>query len=234
MDAIWLAGLVALIGLSAGAAFVVAGLVPGPLGWGLAVVAGLGAWIAATTSLAWLLPRPKAGRHPMMGDASFFLWVLGLVLRRWLDLPPMGLLWRQSNLARFVVLRACGARVHLTTSLSSDVVLLDPNLFAAGPNVVIGSGTLISGHYVSRGDLVLAPVSIGAGSEIAAQVTIGPGCSIGAGVRVEPGANLGNESEIGAGAVIGFLATIHPRARVPAGTRVPPHAVVTAEPTPTR
>lgn len=229
MDAVWLVGLTALIGLSAAAAFFVAGLVPGPLGWGLAVCAGLLTWIAATTLIAWLLPRPKPGRHPLMGDASFFLWVFGLVVRRWLDLPPMGLLWRQSNLARFVVLRACGAKVRLSTSISSDAVLLDPNLLVLGPRVVIGSEAVITGHYMTRDVLMLAAVEIGAGTEIGAQVSIGPGARIGAGVRVEPRANIGNDAVIGDGAVVGFLATVHPWATVAAGERVAPHAVVTVK-----
>lgn len=226
MDAVWLAGLVALVCLSAGVAYVVVGLVPGPLGWGIAVVAGLFAWIAATTSLAWLLPRPKPGRHPAMSGASFYLWVCGMVVRRWLDLPPMGLLWRQSNLLRYVVLRACGAKVRLSTSISSDAVLLDPNLLVLGPSVVIGSEVVIAGHYLTRNVLMLAAVEIGGSTEIGAQVTIGPGARIGAGVRVEPRANIGNDAVIGDGAVIGFLATVQPFATVAAGERVPPHAVV--------
>ncbi len=192
------------------------GLWAAPLG----APAGLLALVAAVWALGLLLPRVKPGRYDMMKGPVFWGWLLRSLLRRVLYWPPLKYLMFSSNVLRFLSLRALGARVAFTASMSTDVELLDPWLLRVGPRAMLGTRTLVAGHYVKGGQLVLAEVSIGAGCLCAAEVLVGPGVTVGDRAQVLSRAALGPGAQVGADATVGGAAILEPGAEVAAGGTV--------------
>jgi hypothetical protein len=237
MDALYLGGLVGLLvaaslaGLGTYHAATSAALHPAP-----ALVAGLLAagltWIFTVAAVTALLPRPRPGRFKLLAHPMFYLWMVTLVLRRYLDIPPVHTIVFQSNVLRFLVMRLLGARVHLTTSMSSDVLLLDPALFTAGPGCVLGAQTIFAGHLVLEGRLLLAPIRLGSRVEVGGRSLVGPGVEIGDDVRIgiavslAPGVTIGDGASIGSHVLVDVGASIGKGARVLGNTYVPPGAEV--------
>lgn len=164
----------------------------------------------------------------MLQGRDFYAWALGFTVRRWLDLPPMGILYRQSAVLRFAILRMAGAKIAFSAQLSSDVVLLDPGLLELGPGAMVGSQTSIAGHFILGDRLVLAPVVIKAGAQVAIDVLLGPGVIIGHNATIQARASISPECIIGAGAQIGALAALGRGVSVGDGARVPMASVVPA------
>ncbi len=156
----------------------VAAHVPLPATLVLVAAASLLGYVAFVCLVALTLPRPKAGKHRMFASRSFYWWMLHMLVRRALDVPPVSTLLMQFNTLRWLSLRCLGARVHFTTNMSSDVMVLDPWLFEAGPNVIIGARTAITGHYIRDGVLRLSKITIGS------DVVIGGDCGLGLGTRI--------------------------------------------------
>ncbi len=224
MDALYLGGLVGLLFASASAAVAVFDALALsssiPLALAGALLAALTTWILTVGVVTALLPRPRPGKFKLMAHPVFYVWTISLLLRRYLDIPPIQTVIFQSNLLRFLVMRLLGARVHFTTSMSSDVLLLDPALFTAGPGCVLGSQSIFAGHLVLEGRLLLAPIVLGRDVEIGGRVLVGPGVEIGDGARVGIAASLAPKVKIGAGATIGAHALIDAGAQVGKGARV--------------
>lgn len=242
MDLVWAAGLFGLTLLSAFTFLEVSGLAisgapPTPIGLALGLIAAILAWVTACALVLLLLPRPRPGKHRLMRGASFYLWAFGFIVRRWIELPPMGLLWRQSGILRFLVLRASGAKVAFTAQMSSDATLLDPPLLTMGPGAMLGSQSTVAGHFIVGDRLLLAPVVISAGAQIALDVVIGPGTTVGERAIIEARTVIGPECVIGAGAhvsggvgmargvVVGARARIAPASILLSGTVVPDDGV---------
>lgn len=182
-----------------------------------AVVAGLLALIAEVGVIHRLLPRVKPGRYTLLKDPMFFIWVSRFILQRALLAPGLGPLLFQFNTLRFLALRALGAQVALGASMSSDADILDPWLLRAEEGATVGTGCLVSGHYIDRGKLVLGEVVLGQGSLLAARVVVGPGVVIGRGARVLTHAMIGVDAQIGDGATIGADSRVEALCRVGAG-----------------
>ena len=206
-----------------------------------ALLAAFRTWVLIVGIAAALLPRPRPGKDRLMGHPVFYIWMFSLLLRRFVDIPPIQTVIFQSNVLRFVVLRLLGAKISLTTSLSSDVVLLDPALLTAGPGCIVGSGAILASHVVLEGRLLLAPIRLGRDVELGARSVVSPGVTIGDGARVSVGATLGPDVTIGEGAKIGAYALIEAGVTVgrgatvlgdtlvPAGTDVPDGGFWTGE-----
>src|SRR2546429_162120 len=114
------------------------------------------------------VPRKVAsGVYPWLRGRVFWGWLLRPMPRRVLLLPGLKWVLFNSNVLRFCALRAMGARVAFTASISSDVDLLDPSLVEIGPGAVIGSRCLLTAHYVQEGLLVLDEIRVGAGALLA-------------------------------------------------------------------
>jgi hypothetical protein len=157
------------------------------------------------------LPRLSAGSHPLMKGRVFWSWLLRSALRRVLYFPPLRTLLFTSNLLRWASLRALGARVAFAANMSSDVDLLDPALTRIGAGTTVGTRCLLSAHYIKDGQLVLAPISVGAGTLLGAQVVVAPGVTVGRdclilgrvalslNVTVEDGVTVGGASAVDAG-----------------------------------
>lgn len=196
---------------------------------GLAI---LGA-IVVVGLLGLLLPRLRPGRHEFMKSAVFWSWVLRSLLRRALLLGPLKSVIFTSNVLRFLALRALGAKVAYDSDCSSDVDLLDPALLTVGKKSILGARTLVSGHYVDAGKLVLGEIVIGQRTLLAVDVLVAPDVVIGDRCRILGRAGLGPGSRVEDGAVIGAATNLEGSQRVRAGVSVPPglfvhrrHAVI--------
>ena len=211
--------------------------------WPFLLVAGgaifLVTLIAEVGVLTLFVPRLKTGRSALMRGANFYVWMVRSLLRRILFAPGLKWFLFTSNTLRFLTLRALGAKVAFSANMSSDVDILDPSLLVVGPRAVIGARSLVSGHYVEGGVLILGTVTIGEKAMIAADVTIGPGATIGEGATCQvraavgpnavlgKGARLGGDSgldvnvQVGAGADIGVRCYLARGVKVPDGTRIP-------------
>ncbi|MFO0751299.1 MAG: hypothetical protein U1F43_37375 [Myxococcota bacterium] len=227
MDLIWAAGLIGLTTLSAASFLAVMQAMPGALGLALGLGAAMLAWVLACAALLFLLPRPKPGKYQIMRGPGFYAWAVGFIVWRWVELPPMGLIYRQSALLRFLVMRAAGARLSFTATMSSDATVLDPALFTMGPGAMLGSKSTVASHFILGDRLILAPVVIHPGAQIAIDVVIGPGAIIGRKAIIEARASIGPESQIGDEAVVGGgvamgrAVTVGRRARIPMASVVP-------------
>ena len=191
---------------------------------GLAVSAAVAifAAIAAVGLLTAFLPPLRPGRHEFMKGGVFWSWVLRSLLRRALFLGPMKPVLFTSNVFRFLALRALGAKVAYDSDCSSDVDILDPALFRAGRKSILGARTLVSGHYVDAGKLVLGQVTIGEGTLLAVDVLVAPDVLIGDRCRVLGRAGIGPGCRLEDGAVLGTTTTLEGGQRVLAGVSVPP------------
>jgi len=193
---------------------------PPLLAWPIALLGGLIALIAEVGLLSALCPRLKPGRYAMMKGPVFWGWMFRSLLRRVLLLPSLKWVIFSSNVLRFLALRAMGARVAFTVSISADVDLLDPSLLTIGPGAVIGARCGLSGHYVENGQLVIDGIRVGARALLAADVGVGPGCSIGPRAFIKPRSTLTLFVNVGEGAEIGPAALLDPRATVGKGAFV--------------
>tara|TARA_B100000609_G_scaffold128933_2_gene102718 strand:- start:3035 stop:3586 length:552 start_codon:yes stop_codon:yes gene_type:complete len=154
-------------------------------------------------------------KHPM-----FFIWVVRFILQRALFPPVLEVLLFQFNVLRFLSLRALGAKVSFGASMSSDVTVLDPWLLEVEDGATMGTGCLVSGHFVDRGQLILGTVKIGAGTLLAARVVVAPGTTIGKNVRVLAGAMIGTDVTIEDDVIVGADARIETHSVIEQGVTI--------------
>jgi carbonic anhydrase/acetyltransferase-like protein (isoleucine patch superfamily) len=216
-----------VVGREAGAA--IAGVVP-PWAWPVALIggalAGLVALVVSVGVASACLPRLKPGRYPMMRGAVFYGWLFRSLLRRLVMVPGLRAVLFSSNVLRFLTLRALGAKVAFSASFSSDVDLLDPALLTVGAGAVVGARSMVSGHYIEGGRLILGRVEIGEGALVAAEVLIAPEVSIGARAKVLTRAALSRGVVVGEGATVGGDAVLDGFARVGARAQIGTRAYV--------
>lgn len=179
-----------------------------PLAFALAPLGAVLTLIVMVAVIHRLLPPIRPGRYTPFEDSMFFVWVCRFILQRALFAPGLQTLLFQFNTLRYLSLRALGAEVDFTTSMSSDATILDPWLLVAGPGATVGTGCLVAGHFLDRGQLVLGRVTLGEGSLLAARVVVGPGTTVGRGAQVLAGAMMGVDVQIGDGARIGAATRI--------------------------
>lgn len=234
MDLITLAFAVLFYGSSAYAAAAVYARLTQHVPWPVALVLASASFLVVLVfevSLACrLTPRPRPGRYPMMRGAVFWGWILRMVFTRLLFLPGLKTLIFYSNVLRFVALRGLGAKVAFSASMSSDVAILDPALLTVGPGAMLGARTLVSGHFIERGELRLDEVRIGERSLLGMDVACAPGVTIGRGAVVQPRTSLsvrvtvGEGAKIGVGSLLEADVVVEAGARVPAGTQLAPRS----------
>jgi len=174
-----------------------------PVALVLSILSGLLALIVLVGVIHRLLPRIRPGRYPLLKDPMFFIWVVRFILQRALFAPGLQELLFQFNVLRYLSLRSLGAKVSFGASMSSDATILDPWLLEVEAGATIGTGCLVSGHFVDRGQLILGAVKIGANSLLAARVVVAPGTTIGKNVRILVGAMMGTDVTIDDNAIVG-------------------------------
>lgn len=91
-----------------------------------------------------------------------------------------------------------GRRVYITTEYISD-----PQLITLEDDVVLGGSVRIFAHYGGAGNLVIAPVVVGAGATVGLNATVMGDVQIGPGATVLPHSVLLPGSRVGAGEIWG-------------------------------
>jgi acetyltransferase-like isoleucine patch superfamily enzyme len=243
-DVLYFAGLLLLLGVSSACGLSVwtwlsTAQVSATFALPLAILTGMVSWVGVVVALHLPLSRMREGRFEWMKSWAFYRWFFSYLLRRYLNFPPLINFVLQSHVLRYVSLRLLGARLHFTTAMSGDVLLLDPALFEAGPGCMLGSGALVAGHLIADRRLMLARVRLGARVEIGARsalslgVTVDDDSRIGLMVNVGPHVRIGKNCVLDHHVIVDAHCTVGDRARVlactyvPAGTDIPADAVWT-------
>lgn len=180
---------------------------PAWLAWGLAPV-----WFTLFLVLLCLtlfvarlcIPKLQPGHHAFPGSRQAVGWLLHFALQRIMNQS----VWRPMvfSLAglRWLMLRALGAKVAFGIQSATDVMLVDPSLLEVGPGSMLAANTLISGHLVENGQILIAPVKLGPNVQVMGQVTLAPGVEVGENTVVGPGSKLLPSCRIGADVFIGL------------------------------
>ncbi len=163
-----------------------------------------------------LVPHAAPGRHPM-GGTAFVLWGLHLVLYRVARLQPAALLIRYVNLLRWIWLRGLGTNAAFTAQLSGDVNLLDHRPVTLGHACVVGAEALLSTHLVLKGQLLVAPITVGEGALVGARCGLAPGATVGPRAMLQVGVAVGLDAVVEADARVGGYCTLDSGSRVGAG-----------------
>ena len=100
--------------------------------------------------------------------------------------------------------RLAGAKLGKGVQINT-INLNDPSAVTIGDNVVIGGRSVINGHLVEKGQLILARVHLENNCLIGAGSTIQPGVRVGAGAVIATNGLVGKWKEIPAGEVWGGL-----------------------------
>ena len=100
--------------------------------------------------------------------------------------------------------RLAGAKIGKGVQINS-INLNDPSVITVGDKVVIGGRSVINGHLVEQGQIVLARVHLKKGSLVGSGTTIQPGVTVGEGAVIATNGLVGKWKNIPAGEVWGGL-----------------------------
>lgn len=178
---------------------------------GLVYLAGL---LALVRLLRLFLPPLESGYHVVPGSKGFYVWTLHFTLNRLIWLHPIKNLILYSASLRWLAFRALGGKVGFSTSISADVDFVDLPLIEIGTDSLIGSGSLLSGHFMSTEKLHLGPIQIGQA------VNIGGNCQIGPHVKIGDGTWIGADCSLAPLVTIGKNCRVEPLSVLPPGTEL--------------
>jgi len=181
----------------------------------------------------WLLrlpvPAVPEGKFAAPGSPGFWLWTWHFSLRRLIAVQPLYTVIHWSAILRWLAYRALGMRLAFASSMSSDVIILDPGLLEMGSRSVLGARTLVGCHYMNKypdGDKLIT-----ARTRLGVNVNIGVDCVISPGVEVGDNTTVGTQSMLSPFVKVGKNVTIKPFTTVPP-KMVIPDGVTYPEPRP--
>jgi len=159
---------------------------------GLVLLFAFGLACALAVRLVLLLWPLSPGDYAMIGR-PFTEWKLLAVLTGFGQgaLSPF-----TTEFAKPVVARLFGAKIGGDTALGGG--LTDFPFISVASGCILGRNSIVTGHALTNGKLILR------------HVRIGQGATVGVGAVIMPGAEIGADSIVAAGAV------------VPLGTKIPP------------
>lgn len=179
------------------------------------------------------VPRVPEGTFAAPGSKGFVVWTWHFSLRRLISFPPLSSLIHWSAVLRWLAYRALGMQLAFESSMSSDVIIIDPGLLSIGRKTVIGGRTLLGCHFINKyadGDKLVTQrtrigenVNIGMDCVISPGVTIGDNCTIGTQSMISPFVTLGNN------VTIKPFSTLPVKYHVPDGGVYPPPVPEPAE-----
>jgi hypothetical protein len=149
--------------------------------------------IAAGAVRLLLRAWPLSPGDYSMDDPVFRKWKLVVVVS---EFGRLALVPFTSEFLRPVVARLFGATVGRNTALGGGMT--DLPFISVGSGCILGRNSVVTGHALTSGRIVLR------------RVTIDDGATVGVGVVVMPGVELGAGSVVAAGSVVTL------------GTRIPP------------
>lgn len=190
---------------------------------GLVFILGV---ILAVGLITLLLPKMQEGYYAAPLSKGFYLWIIYLALNRLVFLLPIKNLILYFAVLRYLAFRALGAKLAYATSISADVDFVDLPLIEIGEGCVIGAGSMLTGHYLNKGNLYLGKIKIGN------NVNLGGYCRIAPGVEIGDDCWIGADCQIAPMVHIGAGATLEPMTVVPPGTRIAPGETYPAQDNP--
>jgi non-ribosomal peptide synthetase-like protein len=149
--------------------------------------------ILLTIAIKWLvIGRVKPGRYPLWGVYYFRLWLV----QRCVGLAHMK--WFQGSPILPLYLRAMGAKI------GKDVVIGDLDVGAAdlvtiGDCACIGGKVKLSNAHVEGGELIIAPIRIGADAYVGTSCVIEGDVEIGASAELRDLTSIPAHTRVGAG-----------------------------------
>ncbi len=170
--------------------------------------------ILGVAILNMLTPTMKAGYYAAPASKAFYIWTFYLSLNRLIFLQPIKNIVLYSAGLRYLAFHALGARLAYGTSISAEVAFTDLPMIQIGSGGVIGANSLLSGHYLNKGNLFIGPIRIGD------RVNIGGYCRIGPNVEIGDDSWIGADCQISPMVTIGPGCTIEPMSVIPPGTRI--------------
>jgi acetyltransferase-like isoleucine patch superfamily enzyme len=144
--------------------------------------------------------RVRPGRF-MLSERGARRWIVADSMMRMVERSFLRGYVKEFAPQRYVFYRAMGAKIDASFLIGWDVRILDPWLLEVGPNSLIGSFAVITGHAVEGNAVTLAPVRIGANVTIGLRAILMPGVEIGDGAVVGAGALVAKGKRIPPGEI---------------------------------
>lgn len=171
--------------------------------------------IASVGLLRFVLPAMNAGHFTAPVSPAFYIWTLHLSLNRLIFIEPLHSLILYSSVLRYLALRALGAKLAYGTSISARVSFTDLPFIEIGEGCIVGANSLLTGHYLNKGNLFLGKIVIGE------RVNVGGYCRIGPGVEIGDDTWIGADCQIAPMVTIGKKCTLEPGSTLAPGTHLP-------------
>jgi acetyltransferase-like isoleucine patch superfamily enzyme len=159
-----------------------------------------GFYIALLLVRIVFLRKVRPGAYPL-SDRGALRWIVADSIMRMVERSFLRGYLKEFAIQRFIFYRAMGAKVDTTFMIGWDVRILDPWLLEVGPNSLIGSFVVISGHAVEGDTVSLDPVRIGADVTVGMRAIIMPGVEIGDGAIIGAGALVSKGKKVPPGEI---------------------------------
>ncbi|MEO6524259.1 MAG: DapH/DapD/GlmU-related protein [Mucilaginibacter sp.] len=143
--------------------------------------------------------HPKINNEKIeSGSKKFFFWLNKNFIHEFVCSSSfLNNLTNRIDILRLIYYKLCGVKNPLFVIIAPDVKFLDPYLLVLGKKIFIGYGTIISGHIIQGGKLIVDYVKIGD------NVRIGASCFIACGVEIQESTMIGFGVKIGSNCKIG-------------------------------
>lgn len=172
--------------------------------------------------IGFILPKPREGRFPLKSKEAT-IWFFNFQFGRVWTFPPIKHLIFSSVILRTLFLRACGAKVSMNIGWSTISDVSDPFMLNIEGHTIIGLKSVISGHIIAKGELILKKITIKEGATVGGNTLVTPGVYIGKDSVVEPSCLLLPNSKVPDFSYIGGQSVINARMQLESGKRYPPH-----------
>lgn len=161
-----------------------------------------------------ILPKVKEGHYDSPDSNMFYIWTMHLTLNRLLFIQPIKNIILYSVNLRYLAFKALGGNIAYGCSISADVDFVDISMITIGKSCVIGSNTMMTGHFINKDKITIGRINIGD------NVNIGGFCHIAPSVSIGEGSWVGAETKISPLVKIGKNCVIEPTSILQPGTRV--------------
>ena len=122
---------------------------------------------------------PDEGEFPADRKGAMLLWTLHAGIVNFIRVPGLLRIVHANPFLRKLHYRLSGAKIHDSSIVAYDAVLIDPFLIEIGANSRIGDFAKLAGHYAILGKFVIKRIRVGKNAVIGGDAIIGPGVVVG-------------------------------------------------------
>lgn len=155
-------------------------------------------------------PRLKEGEFPFPDHSVSRSWAIHLQIARLAQMTGIRPFFMGTNITRFLLLRALGAKVAFRMNTSSDLYVYDAAMIEIREGVMVGGTSGIVGHYIDAGKLTLLRTIVGKDCQLGTGVLLGPGTRLGEKVGVGSFSRFSANITVGEKSHIGYSVTVEP------------------------